>query len=162
MSNKIAAYIENHSQDNGFKSKTGYKYYVGSRILEITPYFGGSMNIMKLYSDDFPHEMPDESLAFDRETCGKLNDKYPVRWDDHEVYEKFKSRGRTFRYLPFHTTIYVLGTNENISSNDPKLISQQNKVQKRDRIHFGVLLRKINIFNKRIITKRIKKEFNIH
>lgn len=113
------------------------------------------MNIMKLYSDDFPHELPAESFAFDKEMCGKLNELYPVRWNDHEVYEKFKKMNRPFEYLPFRSTIYVLGTNENISSHDPA------NSNKSDRIHFGVLLRKLNPFNKRIITKSIKREFNI-
>lgn len=62
---------------------------------------------------------------------------------------------RTMETLPFPSTIYVLETGENISSDDP-LNKKPDK-----KIHFGVLLHRINPFNKKLLTKKIRKEFGM-
>lgn len=105
MSNRLAEYVAQHPDANGFKSAKSYKWYKGSKVMEITPYFGGSMNIMRLKPDELPEELPDISLCFDKATCIQLNEKYPVRWDDIAVEEKMRKLGRPFRKLPFCSTI---------------------------------------------------------
>lgn len=151
----VAEYVANHPKSNGFKSRKAYKWNVGMRWMEVTPYFGGSMNIMRLFADEMPDEMPDISLCYDKETCKALNEKFPVRWNDIEVENKFSLMNRTMETLPFPSTIYVLETGENISSDDP-LNKKPDK-----KIHFGVLLHRINPFNKKLLTKKIRKEFGM-
>lgn len=155
---KIAEYALAHPNEHGFKSKTGYVWKKGSDHVEVTPYFGGSMNIMRLYMDELPDEMPDLSLCFDRETCAVLNEKYPVRWDDVTVEGKMKSIGRPLERLPFRSTVYVLDTGVNLSSDDPKIKKEGNDDK---RIHWGVLLRRMNPYVWRKLSKRICNEFAI-
>lgn len=152
----ISEFVATHPKSNGFKSKKAYKWNVGERWMEVTPYFGGSMNIMRLYDEDLPDKMPDINLCFDKETCRELNEKFPVRWNDIDVENKFKLMNRTMEILPFPSTIYVLETGENISNNDPN-----NRMKIDKKIHFGVLLHRINPFNKRLLTKKIRKEFGM-
>lgn len=138
VSNKIAAWVHDHPEANGFKSPKSYRWTVGKRYMEITPYFGGSMNIMKMYSDDLPDELPDRSLCFDMKTSAELDARYPIRWYDIEVEGQFYANGRPFTALPFRSTIYVVGTGANISENDPA-----NSGHKSRRFHPVAFLRKI-------------------
>lgn len=124
VSNRIAEYVSQHPNENGFKFRTGYRWNKGSKRMEISPYFGGSMNIMKLMPEEYPDTLPDIALCFDKETCIALNEKYPVRWDDIAVEEKMKQLGRPLAQLPFPSTIYVLNTGANISSSDPRIMGQ--------------------------------------
>lgn len=156
VSNRIAEYVSQHPTENGFKSKNGYRWYKGSRRMEISPYFGGSMNIMKLMPEEFPDELPDISLCFDKGTCIALNEKYPVRWDDIAVEEKMKQLGRPLAYLPFASTIYVLNTGANISSSDPRAAGKSQK-----KIHLGILLYKMRFWKYKRLSSKIKLEFGV-
>ena len=155
VSNKIAEYANSHSYAHGFKSRVAYRHHKGKKYLDITPYYGGSMNVMKLFKDDLIKRMPDVSLCFDYETACKLH-KSPVRWTDHEVEQQFADLGRPLSYFPFKSTIYVVGTGDNLSDSDPN-----NQVQGTKRFHPIAFLRKISPFNKQLITNRIKNEFGI-
>ncbi|MBE5798415.1 MAG: hypothetical protein E7321_00485 [Clostridiales bacterium] len=152
----IAAYVKAHPEANGFKSKSGYKWIKNRKIMVITPYYGGSMNIMKMYLDELPEGLPDISLCFDEKTSAELGAKYPIKWFDIEVEGKFAALGRRLDRLPFRSTIYVLGTGENISEKDPK-----NKRVDKKRIQPVAFLRRINPFDKKLLTARIKREFGI-
>lgn len=157
VSNKLAEYVKAHPEANGFKSPRSYKWHKGSGRMEITPYFGGSMNIMRLLPEELPDEMPDISLCFDKPTCIRLNEKYPARWNDIEVEQKMAKLGRPLSPLPFCSTIYVLNTGANISANDPN-----NRHGGEDgRIHWGVLLKKLNIFAWKKLDKSVKQEFGM-
>lgn len=153
---RIAEYVQLHPEANGFKSKTGYRWIKGKRYMEITPYFGGTMNIMKMTSDDLPDDLPDRSLCFDQSTAMALTTRYPIRWYDIEAEDKFAAIGRPFSRLPFRSTIYVLGTGANISANDPSNASRSKK-----RFHPVAFLRKINPFDKKLLTNKIKREFGM-
>ncbi len=130
VSNRIAEWAAKHPGANGFKSKNGYKWRKGSSMLEITPYYGGTMNIMKMYEDDLPLEMPDQALCFDKETAMRLTKRYSIRWYDIEVERKFAELGKPLERLPFRSTIYVVGTGYNISNEDPHWNKKQD-----DRFH---------------------------
>ena len=152
----IAEYVQKHPEANGFKSKTGYRWSKGKQYMEITPYFGGTMNIMKMYPDDLPDELPDSRLSFTKDMSMQLTKRYPIRWYDIEVEKKYADLGRPLSRLPFRSTIYVLGTGVNISSNDP---ANANKMH--DRFHPIAFLRKINPFDKVFLSKKIKEEFGM-
>ena len=152
---RIAEYVANHPDANGFKSANGYKWIKGSFKMEITPYFGGSMNIMKMYKDDLPAELPEQSLCFDKETAIKLTERYPIRWYDIEVEHKFAELGRPLERLPFKSTVYVLGTGANISNSDPHNLNNGKE------FHPIAFLRSINPLSHRKVTTEIKKEFGM-
>ena len=152
----IAAYVKKHPEANGFKSKVGYRWNKGKSYMEITPYFGGTMNIMKMFPDDLPDELPDKSLCFDKETAMALTSRYPIRWYDIDVEGKYAAIGRPFATLPFKSTIYVLGTGANISTADPANIPK-----KQIKFHPIAFLRRINPFSKKLLTKKDRKEFGM-
>lgn len=156
MNCNIAKYVQEHPDAHGFKAKTGYRWIQGKPIMEITPYFGGTMNIMKMYPEDLPDELPDSRLCFTKEMSMKLTKRYPIRWYDIEVERKFAELGKPLSRLPFRSTIYVLGTGANISSIDPS-----NAKRSFRRFHPIAFLRKINPFTKKYLSKRIKKEFGM-
>lgn len=153
---KIAQYVHDHPDANGFKSKTGYRWVKNKSYMEITPYFGGTMNIMKMYPDDLPDELPDSRLSFTKEMALELTKRYPIRWYDIEVEKKFADIGKPLSRLPFRSTIYVLGTGTNISSSDP-----QNAKKDSRHFHPVAFLRNINPFTKKILTRGIKREFGM-
>ena len=160
VNRNIASYVKNHSNANGFKSLNGYRWDKSSKnnIMTITRYYGGTMNIMKLYKNELPIVLPDKGKCFDKDTASKLTEKYPICWYDIECEKKFQLLGRKFYILPFRSTIYVINNGENISNNDPNK-KIKNKSDKK--IHLGVLIMKINPFNKKFISNRIKKDFGI-
>lgn len=154
VSNRIAEWVSKHPSANGFKSKDGYKWVMGSSKLEITPYYGGTMNIMKMFEDDLPLEMPDQKYCFDKEVAISLTKRYPIRWYDIEVEKKYAELGRPLERLPFRSTIYVLNTGDNISNLDPN-------ITRNDRFHPIALLRSFNPFTHRKLSKAIKEEFGM-
>lgn len=152
----IAEYVNKHPESNGFKSKNGYRWERGQRYMTITPYYGGTMNIIKMFEEDLPDDLPDQRLCYDKDTAMALTARYPIRWYDIEVAGKYAQMGKPFSQLPFRSTIYVVGTGENISAQDP---ANQRKNDRK--LHPVALLRRISPFNKRIITPKILKEFNL-
>ncbi len=155
VNNRIVEYANSHYEANGFKSKKAYRHVRGNKYLEITPYYGGTMNVMKLFKDDLIAEMPDSSLCFDYSTACILH-RSPVRWTDYEVEQQFAELGRPLSYFPFYSTIYVVGTGDNLSDSDP-----DNKKNSKKRFHPIAFLRSINPFTKQRITKKIINEFGI-
>lgn len=153
---EIAQYVHDNPNANGFKSATGYRWIKGSHILHISPYYGGTMNIMKMYRNDLPDVLPDSSLCFQKETALQLTQRYPIRWYDIEVEKKFAALGKPLSPLPFRSTIYVLGTGSNISSDDPSV-----SICKTRRPHPVAFLRKINPFDKRFLTQSIRKTYGL-
>ena len=151
---RIAEYVATHQEANGFKSANSYRWNKGSKWMEITPYYGGTMNIMKMYEDDLPIELPKKSLCFDKETAMMLTKRYPIRWYDIEVENKFAELGKPLSRLPFRSTIYMQGTGMNISVGDPNNVLG-------DRFHPIAFFRQMNPFMHKVVTKKIKKEFGM-
>lgn len=117
INKNIVEYVNTHD-GNGFVSEYGYVWHKGNKFVEkyneLYTYCG-SCNIIKMYLDDFPTELPDESTALSKETATLLN-HYPIRWNHNEVVEKYGNMGKPFSPLPFPSTIYFLNNGENISS----------------------------------------------
>ncbi len=151
----IAQWVLDHPNANGFKSNTGYRYVCGQNYVTITPWYGGTMNIMKLYREDLPEELPDESTSFQKEVASALTERYPICWYDIEAKGKFAAIGRPFSELPMRSTVYVVGTGDNLSDRDPA------NSRKKDRFHPVAFLRKINPCDKRFLTKRLRKEYGM-
>lgn len=160
----IAAYCEKYTTANGLVSRDGYVWESGKqyfRIYNKMHTYNGSCNIIKMYLDDLPTAecISDSSLCHDKETAGKLNAKFPIRFDHNTVVQKYAENGKPFSILPFRSTIYVLGTGENISS----IFHSEHcaHIAEKRRFHPVAFLRRINIFKMRYISKAIKVEFGI-
>ena len=89
-----------------------------------------------------PEEYPASNvLCHDRETAEILNARYPIRFDHNTVVERYKKAGRPFSWLPFRSTVYVLG-GDNISS----IYHAMHNTDGKDRLHHVAFLRSLNVF----------------
>lgn len=156
----IAEWCVKHSDANGAVSKDGYVWLSGKRFFRIYQKmhtFCGSCNIIKMYREDLPDVCPaPQEMCHDRETAAILNKRYPIRYDHNIVVDRYEKEGKPFAILPFRSTVYILGTCDNISA----IYHAQNHTVSKH-IHPIAFLRKINIFSMKWIGKSIKKEFGM-
>lgn len=161
LNNRIAEYCATHPNENGLVSPDGYVWQLGQpffRIYKDMHTYCGSCNIIKMYREDLPEACPaDPSLCHDKETAGLLNARYPIRYDHNTVVQRYEEAGKPFSKLPFRSTVYVLGTGDNISA----IFHAANRKDERDRFHPIAFLRSINIFRMKWISKRIRSEFGM-
>ena len=157
---KIAEYCKEHPKENGLVSDSGYVWQVGKRFLRKYPQmyeYCGSCNIIKMYRDDLPDKCPaPASLCHDKETAAVLNLRYPIRYDHNTVVRRYAEEEKPFSTLPFCSTVYVLGTGDNISA-----IFHNENSERDKRFHPIAFLRNINPFQMQYISRKIKKEFCI-
>ena len=158
---KIAQWCERYPDENGFVSNEGYVWENGKpyfRIYKEMYTYCGSCNIIKMYLEDLPENMPaDIKLCHDRQTAAILNARYPIRWDHNLVVDKYRSMGKPFSILPFRSTVYLINNGDNISTT---VLKTGNKDKKR--FHPVAFLRSINIFKMRFISRKITKEFGMN
>lgn len=161
LNRNIAEYCVKYPDENGFVSEDGYVWQSGKqyfRIYKEMHTYCGSCNIIKMYRDDLPAECPaDPKLCHDKETAGKLNARYPIRFDHHMMVEQYAHAGKPFAKLPFRSTVYVLGTGDNISS----IFHAENSEYEKKRFHPISFLRSINIFKMKFISRHIRCEFGM-
>lgn len=154
----IASYVKRHPNENGFVSKSGYvdwgKPYL--MIYRRMYTFCGSCNIIKMFTDDLPNELPDSKYCHDRETAERLNARYPIRWDHNVVVDKYAEMGKPFAYLPFKSTIYIKNTGENISN---VCYAESQKHEENKRFHPVAFIRSLYPFQYKRISSKLKKEF---
>ena len=162
LNRKIAEYCSRYPNENGFVSKDGYVWQTGKRYFRVYKQmhtYCGSCNIVKMYLDDLPEKCPaDPRLCHDGETAGELNARYPIRYDHNTIVEHYANAGKPFSQLPFRSTVYVLGTGDNISS---IFHSEHSVHREKKRFHPIAFLRSINIFTMQLITPHIKREFGM-
>lgn len=161
LNRKIAEYCANHPAENGLVSRDGYVWQSGKRFFRIyneMHTYCGSCNIIKMYLDDLPAECPaDPALCHDANTAGELNARYPIRFNHHTMVDQYAQAGKPFSTLPFRSTVYVLGTGDNISS----IFHSESSVEDQKRFHPVAFLRSINIFKMKFISPHIRKEFGM-
>lgn len=161
LNRRISEYCYTHPNEHGFVSRDGYVWNAGKtffRIHKDLHTYCGSCNIIKMYRDDLPEGCPAApELCHDRDTAVWMNARYPIRFDHHIIADHYADTGRTFRKLPFRSTVYVLGTGDNISAIHQELYEKRNSGKKR--FHPIAFLRKINVFSYQPITRGIKREF---
>lgn len=157
---KIAKWCEENPNENGAVSKDGYVWNGKSNVMLIYPEmhkFCGSCNIIKMYREDLPEKIyTDISRCHEREATVFLRDRYPICFDHNEVVDKYKKIGRPFVQLPFRSTVYLRETGDNISSIAPCNANYQKK-----RFHPVAFLRKLYLFQYKLITKRVREDFTI-
>lgn len=160
---QIAEWCVKHPDENGFVSCEGYVWQKGDNFFRRYPKmhtYCGSCNIIKMYREDLPKESPvSEKLCHDKETAGRLNARYPIRFDHNIVVEFYEKQGKPFSLMPFCSTVYVLGTGDNISAIFHEMHANSHS---KKRFHPIAFLRSINIFKMRPITKKMKKQFGLN
>lgn len=158
---RIAEYCRKFPNEHGFVSKDGYVWNNGKKYFRIHKdlhTYCGSCNIIKMYREDLPVECPAApELCHDRDTAVWMNARYPIRFDHHIIVDHYAKTGRPFSRLPFRSTVYVLGTGDNISAIHQELYEK--KGPSRKRFHPIAFLRKINVFSYMPITNMIRREF---
>lgn len=158
---RIAEYCEQHPNENGLVSPDGYVWQEGDaffRIYSQMHTYCGSCNIIKMYREDLPEKCPVPlELCHDKETAGILNARYPIRYDHNTVVDRYAKAEKPFTALPFRSTVYVLGTGDNISA----IYHAMHHTDGKDRFHPIAFLRSINIFKMRLITGIIRREFGM-
>ena len=157
LNRNIAAYVKRHPNENGFVSKSGYVDW-GKTYLTIYKNmytFCGSCNIIKMFVDDLPAELPDSKYCHDKEMARKLNARYPIRWDHNIIVDKYAKMGKPFAYLPFRSTIYKKNTGENISN----LYAFENYKKEDKRFHPVAFLRTLNPFQYKRISPKLREDF---
>lgn len=161
LNRRIAEHCKNFPDENGFVSKDGYVWKLGEKFFRKYPQmhtYCGSCNIIKMYRDDLPENYPvPMELCHDQKTAAVLNARYPIRFDHNMVVERYANEGKSFSILPFRSTVYVLGTGDNISA----IFHAGEKVENQKRFHPVAFLRSINIFSMQRISNRIKREFGM-
>ncbi len=162
ISKNVVKFVNDHPSANGFKSAKGFVWKRGERILTLSPYYGGSCNILKLYRDELADHLPPTERFFDEDMGRYLIQNYKICWDDHEVEQRFSDLGRAFTRIPFPSTIYCLGTGENISEIDPRISKEPSgRFYQMTGINFHpvALLRKLDPRTTCFLTKKRKREF---
>lgn len=161
FSRRIAEYCCAHPNEHGFVSRYGYVWNAGHRYFRLHKdlhTYCGSCNIIKMYRDDLPERCPAaQELCHDQQTAKWLNERYPIRFDHHIIVDHYRELGRPFRRLPFPSTVYALGTGDNISAIHQEHFEK--KAPSKKRFHPVAFLRKINIFSYMPITNAIRREF---
>ena len=158
----IAKYVSEHFNENGFISDWGYVRYFSEwpykRLLKREPYlfgFCGSCNIFKLMLNDLPDDL--ESYK----TFKPNPDRYFFQVNHGCIPGEFEKNGRKFAILPFATTVYMLGTKENLSNIDPAYKNNKNVVSRLlPKIHLGFWLDFLkHPSNYSIVNKKINAEY---
>lgn len=158
----IAEYCAAHPGENGLVSNDGYVWRGAKKYFEIYPEmhtYCGSCNIIKMYRDDLPEKCPaSPALCHDGPTAGELNERYPIRYDHNTVVARYAEKGCPFMVLPFRSTVYVLGTGDNISS----VYHTTHTDGTGKCFHPIAFLRSLNIFRKKFISRKLKAEFGMN
>ncbi len=112
VSNRIAAYVKAHPDENGFGARYGYVYSLGDawvKRMYAMDRVCGSCTIARYAPEELPEELP-ESPRDDstRETL-------LIRRPHSSLQRELAALGRPVAEIPFPTTVYVRNTGDNHS-----------------------------------------------
>ena len=115
VSSRLASYVKQYPQENGWFLQKGYKYIDNSQYL----YFKrrefyrmtGTANILRYDLNDIP-----ESPEWNR-GCGY----YKFHINHQKIKLMMAEQGTPLKALPFPGAVYILGTGENMSGNEQRL-----------------------------------------
>ena len=110
QSNRIAEYVNNHPNANGFVSSNGYYYHIGDDFVKKGRKFpNGSSTIVKYTIEDLP------SAHYPYMEESKNSNPHILRKRHGEIPKICKELGRPLEKLPFIASIYVRDTGDNHS-----------------------------------------------
>lgn len=143
ISNKIARYVNEHSNENGFLAHNGYYYHAGDDFIKKGHKFpNGSSTIVKYSVWDLPDKY------YPVMTPGQNSNPHIIRKRHGDIPKICRELGRPLAPLPFPASIYVRGTGDNHS------------LMGKDESIFRVLEQKF--MPKIYLNEKIKTEFSIN
>ncbi|MEO2075931.1 MAG: glycosyltransferase family A protein [Bacillus sp. (in: firmicutes)] len=110
ISNRIAEYVNNHHDKNGFLSHNGYYYHIGNSYIKKGHKFpNGSSTIVKYLIDDLPNKHYEELVP------SQNSNPHILRKRHGDIPLICKQLGKPLEALPFIASIYVRETGDNHS-----------------------------------------------
>lgn len=110
VSNRLAAFVKQHPNENGFYVKTGYVYFANDDYMKVLPKFSSGSCCIVNYKVS---ELPDAYPPVMTENCD--DNAWIIRKRHGGVVPACAALGRPLKPLPFKGAVYVLGTGENHS-----------------------------------------------
>lgn len=110
QSNRIAEYVNNHQDKNGFVSHNGYYYHIGDNFIKMGHRFpNGSSTIVKYSIEDLPDKHYEKSVPSEN------SNPHIIRKKHGDIPQICAQLGRPLFPLPFIASIYVRETGDNHS-----------------------------------------------
>ena len=136
VSKKLAKFIQQHPDSNGWFINKGYKYQEGSNYIYIkrSKFYKmcGSCNIIRYDLNDLP-----ETAEYNR---GYGYYRYYI--DHAKVRDILKNKAKAIKSLPFPGAVYILETGENLFDNSKRL--------------------RFSIFNRKFLNPSVRDEFGLY
>ncbi len=136
VSEKLAKFVQQHPDSNGWFINKGYKYQEGSNYIYIkrSNFYKmcGTCNILRYDLNDLP-----ETAEYNR---GYGYYRYYI--DHAKVRDILKSKGKSIKSLPFPGAVYILATGENLFKNSTRL--------------------RFSIFNRKSLNQSLRDEFGLY
>ena len=136
VSKKLAKFIQQHPDSNGWFINKGYKYQEGSNYIYIkrSKFYKmcGSCNIIRYDLNDLP-----ETAEYNR---GYGYYRYYI--DHAKVRDILKNKAKAIKSLPFPGAVYILETGENLFDNSKRL--------------------RFSIFNRKLLNPSVRDEFGLY
>ncbi|MEH2038707.1 glycosyltransferase family A protein [Nostoc sp.] len=136
VSEKLAKFVQQHPDSNGWFINKGYKYQEGNNYIYIkrSNFYKmcGTCNILRYDLNDLP-----ETAEYNR---GYGYYKYYI--DHAKVKEILKNKGKSIKSLPFPGAVYILATGENLFENSKRL--------------------RFSIFNRKLLNQSLRDEFGLY
>ena len=115
VSNRLAEYVKNNPNKNGFISKYGYVYNEGDDYVQKMAALYrtcGSCIIVNYSVEDLPVKMPENFYD------GEIERKWIIRKCHRDIPKYLEKLDRELSILPFPSTIYIRSTGDNHSMLD--------------------------------------------
>lgn len=154
--------LSNQKQSCGYFMQRGYVYQNNSNIIKVMRkgfhQYCGTSHIIR--SDLY--DVSDETLS---KIPARITSRSQIPKDIHDLYfshrdvtKAVESKGRTLEPLPFFGAVYILGNNENMSSEDVVNIEKRKRMSLKSRL----LRIKASWFDRRKLTPEIREEFGLY
>lgn len=126
VSNRIAAFVKQHPNRNGFLSKYGYVYNEGLPYMKKVYKLHricGSCSIVNYRTEDLPEDLPKDLWDL------KPFEKYVIRKSHRYIPDYLENNGRKLDTCPFITTVYVRNTGDNHSMLNGHDLNEKRKLE---------------------------------
>ena len=135
VSRRLAAFVEQNNQENGWFVQSGYKYQEGSENIYYKRWnfyrMSGTASILRYDLLDLP-ETPEYNRGYG---------SYKLYLDHQKVRDYMKQKEHPLKPIPFPASVYILG-NENMSGNSQNL--------------------SFSFLNRRRLNPKIREEFGLY
>lgn len=162
VSKFLADFISKNERSYGYFLKRGYFYNHNSNVIKVMRkgfhQYCGTSHIVR--SDLY--DVSDETLS---KIPARITSRSQIPKDIHDLYfshrdvtKAVESKGGTLEPLPFFGAVYILGNNENMSSEDVVNIEKRKRMSLKSRL----LRIKASLFDRRKLTPEIREEFGLY